>query len=407
MEPVRYSKDEAALTADTLTVEVEMKAESSSAVWEGLDLVAVLDVSGRVYRKKMEYMKEAMMLVMRKLSPVDRLSIVTFSDVATRLCPLRCMTPGAQDDLVALVNGLESSGSTNIRAGLETGLTVIADRVNTKGRVPKIFLFSDGHQTSGDARQVDPGRALVIYTFGLGRGTDHRLMIDVTEKSPFGAYSSANRWSISQLLGRLLTAVAHDVVLTITPHTPEDEDHHDVDTIVAVVASGTNFRQATDAATGVINIFFGSLSAGEERRVVVNFTLKDSLCRPEMKYWASLAEVSSAFTIKGSTVITGSQSIQILRTRTASPQLGRRQLEAVIDRRRPDHDIEQVAVRADGKDGDNEALDDGQLLLNRLHAELLRLTETVVHVGSDSYLEQAKNSGKAPPRRRAPPTMRI
>ncbi|KAF8644994.1 hypothetical protein HU200_066264 [Digitaria exilis] len=384
---VKYFKDEVALTADTLTAEAEIKATSSSVVREGLDLVAVLDVSGRVYGKKMEYMKEAMMLVIRKLTPVDRLSIVTFSDVATRLCPLRCMTDAAQDDLVALVTGLQANGGPNIMAGLETGLRVIADRVNTKARIATVFLLSDGHQTSGDARQVDPGQ-VVIHTFGLGRGTDHRLMIDIAEKSPFGTgtYCSVHTWSISQLLDSLLTVVAQDVELTITPCMEDD----DVDTIV--VAPGTNFRQATDATTGMITIKFGTLSAGEVRRVVVNLTLKHSSVTEE--YDARLAEAQHVFTAQGKRLKQVPQDILVLRTTTASPKLRRWQLhDAEIGRRRPD-DIRQVRV-----------LHDGQLLLNRLQAELLKLTEGVVHIGSDTFLEQAKNFSKVPRRQRAPPMM--
>ncbi|KAF8644872.1 hypothetical protein HU200_066298 [Digitaria exilis] len=273
MEPaVRCSKDEVALTADTLTAEVEIKATSSTAVRVGLDLVAVLDVGGRVYGNKMEYMKKAMLLVIEKLTPVDRLSIVTFSDVATRLCPLRCMTPGAQGDLVALVHDLQVA---------DGGLAVIADCVHTDDRTASIFLFSDGHQTSGeDAKQLRPGHA-AIYTFSLGRGTtDHRLMIDIAEKSPFGngTYLSARTCSTSpadltsQLLdSRLLTVVAQDVKITIIP-TKKGKYDDDVDTIA--VAPGRNFIQATDPSTGKITIKFGALSAGERRRVVVNLTLK-------------------------------------------------------------------------------------------------------------------------------------
>ncbi|KAF8644964.1 hypothetical protein HU200_066269 [Digitaria exilis] len=386
MEPaVRCSKDEVALTADTLTAEVEIKATSSTVVRVGLDLVAVLDMGGRVYGNKMEYMKKAMLLVIEKLTPVDRLCIVTFSDVATRLCPLRCMTPGAQGDLVALVHDLQvaDGGGSNIKAGLETGLAVIADRVHTDDRTASIFLFSDGHQTSGeDAKQLRPGHA-AIYTFSLGRGTtDHRLMVDIAEKSPFGngTYLSAHTCSTSpadltsQLLdSRLLTVVAQDVKITIILTKKGNEK----------VAPGRNFIQATDPSTGKITIKFGALSAGERRRVVVNLTLKSRpipIKADSSELQVMLANVFHGFNAQGRKWRSQYENFPV----TPSTELGRRQ---------PDDIRQQVKVLTD-------ANDDHQLQLNRLQDELLRQTTSVVHVGSNTFLEQDRNSGKAPPRRR-------
>ena len=112
IKQAKYFKDDAALTADTVTAEVEINATSSTVVRERLDLVAVLDVSGTMAEEKLESMKKAMVFVIMKLTPVDRLSIVTFSDGATRLSPLRSMTPAAQSDLRALVPGLQANGGT-------------------------------------------------------------------------------------------------------------------------------------------------------------------------------------------------------------------------------------------------------------------------------------------------------
>ena len=65
-------KDDAALTADTVTAEVEINATSSTTIREGLDLVAVLDLSGRMDGEKMDSMNKAMAFVIMKLTPVDR-----------------------------------------------------------------------------------------------------------------------------------------------------------------------------------------------------------------------------------------------------------------------------------------------------------------------------------------------
>ncbi|CAO1940198.1 unnamed protein product [Urochloa humidicola] len=394
IKPAKYFKEDAALTADIVTAELEINATSSTVVREGLDLVAVLDLSGRMYGKKMEYMRRAMVFVIMKLTPVDRLSIVTFSDAATRPCPLRSMSRDAQDDLKSLVNGLlqqANGGPPNIKKGLEMGLAVMADRVHTVARTANIFLLSDGHQATGDARQVDPGH-VAIYTFGFGRGTSHRLLSDIAEKSPFGTYCSAHHRSVWQLLAGLLSVVAQDVQLTITPKSGYDEwEEEDLDAIE--VASGTDYTVIRDAATGMITINFGRLSAGESRRVFITLTLRDVSATCVDEYDAPLAEAQHIFTTQARPRDPQvPQDIQIRRTGTPSPDITRWEHEAA--------EIDKDVVVNKAQD------DDGQIVLNRLRAELEQLT-TRVHRGSDdTYLEQAMNFDKAPQRRRPLP-MRV
>jgi len=396
IKPVKYFKDDAALTADTVTAEVEINATSSTTVREGLDLVAVLDVSGSMRGDKIASLKKAMTFVIMKLTPVDRLSIVTFSNDAARLTPLRSMTPAAQTELKALVDGLEAGGWTNIQAGLETGLAVIAGRVNTKARTANIFLMSDGEQKPGDARQVDPGQ-VAIYTFGFGKDTNHLLMSDIAKRSPGGTFSSVPDGStvtlpFSQLLAGLLTVVAQDVELTLTPKT----DDGDVDTIV--VAPGTDYKTTTDAATGVVTIAFGTLFAGEGRRVVITLTLKDVSATNNEEYDAPLAEAQHSYTAQGRPRDPQlPQDIQIRRTPTPSQAPGAsskaRQVQAEIARRNHAEAIRQARLLADK--GDPESLDearyklvdaqnaledivldslaDGRMLVNSLRAELVQL----------------------------------
>ncbi|VAH99989.1 unnamed protein product [Triticum turgidum subsp. durum] len=242
----KFSKDAAALSADEVTAVVELKATSSTAVREGLDLVAVLDVSGSMQGDKLQSMKMAMQFVIMKLTPVDRLSVVSFSGSATRHCPLRSVTQQAQADLKAIVDGLVANGGTNIKAGLDTALAIVAGRATTKARTPNVFLMSDGQQSDGDARQVDPGN-VAVYTFGFGKDADHALLSDVAKKSPGGTFNSVPDGGnvsapFSQLLGGLLTIVAQDVQLTLTPKA-EDPTAPDLDTMT--VAPGTDYTQST------------------------------------------------------------------------------------------------------------------------------------------------------------------
>lgn len=169
----KYSKKDVALTADSVTAVVEIKAADSTAVREGLDLVAVVDVSGSMAGEKIESMKRALQFVIMKLTPMDRLSIVIFDHRATRINPLRSMTQAAQDELKAEVSKLTDAGGTNIKTGLVMGLDILRDRVHTESRTANIFLMSDG-VTDGNPTEVEPGE-VSVYTFGFGHGTDHKV----------------------------------------------------------------------------------------------------------------------------------------------------------------------------------------------------------------------------------------
>ncbi|XP_048527367.1 E3 ubiquitin-protein ligase WAV3-like [Triticum urartu] len=381
-----FSRKDVGLTKDAVTAVVEIKATSSAAMREGLDLVAVLDVSGSMSGDKIESVKKALQFVIMKLTPMDRLSIVTFDSSARRLNPLRSMTQAAQTDLKAIVNGLAAGGGTDIKAGLDLGLAVLGGRVHTESRTPNIFLMSDG-QTSGDPRQVNPGD-VAVYTFGFGAGTDHKLLSDLAKKSTGGTYSAVPDGTnlsapFSQLLGGLLTVVAQDVQLTLEPNNADG----DLDKMT--VAPGTDYTTTTDAKSGLITIKFGTLFSGEARKVAVNFTLRDSDETEE--YDATLAEARHSYA--GQKTRQPSENILIVRTPNPSPAdpssagASQRSVQAEELRRLHANTIGTASLLADAEklaearekimDAQNAVedimLDDGERMINALRAELLQL----------------------------------
>lgn len=413
IKPAKYYKEDAALTADTVTAEVEINATSSATVREGLDLVAVLDVSGSMGlpkgKAKIDSLKKAMTFVIMKLTPVDRLSIVTFSSGVNLSTPLRSMTPAAQNDLQAVVSGLGAGGWTNIQAGLQTGLDIIAGRVHTKARTANIFLLSDGNQQLhqndvGGKVDVDPGN-VAIYTFGFGKDTNHHLMSDIARRSPGGTFSSVPDDSqvtlpFSQMLAGLLTVVAQDVELTLRPN-PSSGDKEEVETIE--VAPGTDYTRIPEGpSSGTITIKFGTLFAGEGRKVLFTLNLKDVTDKDEdgndveiEEYDALLAEAQHSFTAQGRPKDPQlPQDIQIRRTPTPSQGPGvsskARQVQAEIARRNHAKAIKDARELADADDLDEaryklvdaqnaledivlDRLQDGQNLVNALRAELVQL----------------------------------
>ncbi|GMP55754.1 hypothetical protein CsSME_00020483 [Camellia sinensis var. sinensis] len=177
------NKTTAPLEETEFKVMLELTGAGSGNDRSGVDLVTVLDVSGSMGGEKLEKMKIAMLFMIKKLSPIDRLSIVVFNGGSHRLCPLRQITENSQEEIENLVNALVANGGTNISAGLQTGLKVLNDRRLTSGRVVGIMLMSDGQQNAGgDAAQVPVGN-VPVCTFGFG--ADHDPTVCCIEKNNF------------------------------------------------------------------------------------------------------------------------------------------------------------------------------------------------------------------------------
>uniref|UniRef100_A0ACD5Y1E7 Uncharacterized protein n=1 Tax=Avena sativa TaxID=4498 RepID=A0ACD5Y1E7_AVESA len=378
-------------TEESLTVGLELKATTFAAAREGLDLVAVLDVS-KSMEDKMDRLKKAMQFVIMKLTDKDRLSIVTFSDQGAVLTNLRSMTPAAQAELGAIVGGLKEGGNTNITDGLEKGLGVIAGRKYKDGdRTPNVFLMSDGEQNrGGDADQVKLPDDVAVYTFGFGSGADHALLGKIAKKSAGGTFSSCPDGSnlsspFAKLVGGLTTIVAQNVQLTLKS-VPREVASMDV-------IPGIDYdTQVDDKNDKKITIFFGTLFSGESRKVIVKFALKD-IKGKKKRYDAIIAVAQHKYTAQMEEKKQAAENITIRRTSKPSPGLSAEsaELQAEEVRQKVAVAVPQARELADAGDlvGARYKLQDS---LNALENVALdsRDRENMVHVLRDELLKLIK-----------------
>ncbi|GMP55753.1 hypothetical protein CsSME_00020483 [Camellia sinensis var. sinensis] len=261
------NKTTAPLEETEFKVMLELTGAGSGNDRSGVDLVTVLDVSGSMGGEKLEKMKIAMLFMIKKLSPIDRLSIVVFNGGSHRLCPLRQITENSQEEIENLVNALVANGGTNISAGLQTGLKVLNDRRLTSGRVVGIMLMSDGQQNAGgDAAQVPVGN-VPVCTFGFGADHDPTVLNAIANNSVGGTFSDVRNQdnlsiAFSQCLAGLLTVVVQDLKLTVTR----------VESTIVKVSAG-NYIQSKDDAAGSVTVSFGDLYIKEVRKVIVDLLL--------------------------------------------------------------------------------------------------------------------------------------
>ncbi|CAD6272832.1 unnamed protein product [Miscanthus lutarioriparius] len=388
MQAVRLTKDhnsDAPLAPNDQKVLLELNGVSSAATRAPLDLVAVIDTSGSMRGNKLENAKKALSFIIRKLTDRDRLCIVQFDDNVKRLCQLRCVTEAARAELEAIVSGLRDGGSTNIEAGLREAVTVVGGRKYTTGRAANIMLLSDGKEDSDtNARSVEPGN-VPVHTFGVGYGHDSKLLGAVAEKSLGGVYNYVANSNdpaklaeaFSRILAGLVTIIAQDLELTVTPFPGE--------ATIENVYAGTYPKDPKDPPGSLpVTVRFGTLSSEEARSVVVELALSDRTgFRP---YRATVAEVQYRFrTAQGQQVTSDPEKITIKRSRKVAATAvdgAPRPVETEVIRQQHVITIRQAVEKAE-----NDRMDEAW---NVLAAALKKLVEARKRL-FDPILEELQN----------------
>ncbi|CAL4989298.1 unnamed protein product [Urochloa decumbens] len=266
-----YSNDKAPLEENTQEVLLEVTDTSSPGERSGLDLVAVLDVSGSMsWNSKLDKLKTAMKFVISKLGPMDRLSIVSFSSYAYKQCSLCVMTADAKEKLKDIVERLSANGSTNMRDGLKMGLDVLAQRQYSRGRVSSVVLMSDGCEDPprGASLAVD-ARGQAVYTFGFGEDHDAEVLGAIASKSNGGTFhyvrdDESLTVRFAEILAGLLSVVVQDLELVVS----EQPGHSKI-----IVQEKDEGEYPQRRQGDKVCISFGDLFSGEVRKVIVHLRL--------------------------------------------------------------------------------------------------------------------------------------
>lgn len=103
-------------TVGVLSLNAEEMVDETTR--QGMDIIAVLDVSSSMNGSKINLLRETMHFVADVLTEQDRLSIVSFSSNANRLTPLIPLGKANKTRVDAAIRGLNASGSTNISSGM-------------------------------------------------------------------------------------------------------------------------------------------------------------------------------------------------------------------------------------------------------------------------------------------------
>jgi Ca-activated chloride channel family protein len=185
----------------------------------GRDWVFVLDVSGSM-QGKFATLADGVQQALGTLNPADRFRIFTFNDSSRELTSGFVTASGENVTHYAQVVGqLQSSGGTNLYAGLQAGLNAL-DSDRSSG----IALVTDGVANVGVTEKKEfltmmEKHDVRLFTFIMGNSANRPLLEAMTEVSNGFAMETSNSDDISgqliQATAKIRHAALHDVNLTI------------------------------------------------------------------------------------------------------------------------------------------------------------------------------------------------
>lgn len=191
-----------------------------------LSLVVVVDVSGSMSsRGKLDFVVQGLGVLMEELEEGDELAIVTYSDQASLVAPMREVT-SREDELFDVINGLVADGGTNLYDGLQLGFEHLLAHYDS-GRQNRVLLLSDGQPTEGETAPfriremaVDYTRqGLGLATVGLGMDFDYALMSGLASDGDGTFYFAEDAGAVDEIFEEELSfftvPVAFDLELEV------------------------------------------------------------------------------------------------------------------------------------------------------------------------------------------------
>ncbi len=189
-----------------------------------INLSLVLDRSGSMAGKKLEYVKKACIHGIDMLDEQqDRVSLVVYDDKVKVLYP---NAPVRKERLKTLIGKIEDRGSTDLNGGMEFGISQ-ALREKNKRFISRVLLLSDGLANEGEtdpekiAKNARLGykKGLTISTFGVGADYNENLMVAIARQGHGNYYFIESPNQIQSIFEKefasLLSVVAKRIRLNL------------------------------------------------------------------------------------------------------------------------------------------------------------------------------------------------
>jgi Ca-activated chloride channel homolog len=190
------------------------------------NLVFLLDVSGSMMPlERLPLVKQAMRLLVEKLTENDRVAIVVYAGASGLALP--STTGDHKEQILEALENLQADGSTNGAEGIQLAYKIAADNF-IKGGVNRVILATDGDFNVGVTNQGDLIRLIGdkaksgVFLSVLGVGTDNlkdSTMQKLADKGNgnhayLDSLDEARKVLVQQMNGTLVT-IAKDVKIQV------------------------------------------------------------------------------------------------------------------------------------------------------------------------------------------------
>jgi Ca-activated chloride channel family protein len=246
-----------------------------------LNLAIALDTSGSMHGAKLARAQDAAGQVIRQLTAVDRVALVTYDDAARVVAPATLLSPTAKTDFLYRLARIEAGGWTNLAAGYLTACQEAATDDRPNERVNRVLILSDGLANVGQtdpASMIEHARALhergiATSTMGVGADFNDELLEGMAGAGGgrFQFVESARHVpdAVQGEVGELLTLAARKVAVEVRvpPGVSVVECLHD--------------HRFEPTAFGA-RIYLDDLIAGDARRVLLRLAVPPPQPSPDM-----------------------------------------------------------------------------------------------------------------------------
>ena len=194
--------------------------------------ILLLDISDSMNENsKLEHVKVCTTLLLKFMTPTDRLSVITFGQTSDIILTAVETDSAHLSSIEAAIEGLVADGCTNLSAGLASVQQVL--QAGPGGVKPALFLLTDGHANAGVVQSTslqDMVSRLVeqfpeLSLSVVGYGTDHNAgLLKAFAEGTQGSYSIVENQedaagALGDSLGGALSCSAQNVVVHCPPGT--------------------------------------------------------------------------------------------------------------------------------------------------------------------------------------------
>jgi Ca-activated chloride channel homolog len=210
-----------------LTLTAGHVLEEAAGVHRGVDFVVVLDRSGSMQGAKLEYARQSLHHLLSGLTDRDRFALFSYSDAVQKHCDLLPANDFNRGLMQSAVNGVFSSGATNLGEGLRAGIDLIS-AAGRPGHPGRVILISDGLANRG---VTDPaalgrmaaaaaGKEFAVSTVGVGADFNEFLMTLIADRGAGSYYYLENPAAFAEVFQKEFratqSALATGIAISMT-----------------------------------------------------------------------------------------------------------------------------------------------------------------------------------------------